>query len=318
MNEWGREGMPYLFVIDYAIRQPLLIALSEVSPEEVLFKLHERPHPPAPSSYQRRGSPLFRFSKSPEPFSVYHEKFSRAMAHIRRGDTYLLNLTCRTPIEFSSDLRSLFFQVHAPYKLLLENNVLVFSPECFVKIIDGRIYSFPMKGTIDAAVPDAEARILQDPKETAEHYTIVDLIRNDLSQVASSVRVDSFRHILKVHTNQKDLLQVSSTISGTLGNDYAAHLGDIFRALLPAGSVTGAPKEKTCEIIDDIEGYDRGYYTGIFGVFDGASVDSAVMIRYIERENDQFVFKSGGGITMYSDAKSEYQEMIDKVYVPLV
>ncbi len=240
------------------------------------------------------------------------------MAHIRRGDTYLLNLTCRTPIEFSSDLRSLFFQVHAPYKLLLENNVLVFSPECFVKIIDGRIYSFPMKGTIDAAVPDAEARILQDPKETAEHYTIVDLIRNDLSQVASSVRVDSFRHILKVHTNQKDLLQVSSTISGTLGNDYAAHLGDIFRALLPAGSVTGAPKEKTCEIIDDIEGYDRGYYTGIFGVFDGASVDSAVMIRYIERENDQFVFKSGGGITMYSDAESEYQEMIDKVYVPLV
>ena len=314
MNEWGREGMPFLFAIDYAISQPLLIPLSEVSCEEVLYDLPVRRNIPQMPEVDGE----LRFSKSPEPFSVYHEKFSRAMTHIRRGDTYLLNLTCRTAVDFPSDLRSLFYRVHAPYKLLLENKVLVFSPECFVKILDGRIYSFPMKGTIDRAINDAEVRILADPKETAEHYTIVDLIRNDLSQVSNDVRVDSFRHLSSVHTNQKDLLQVSSTISGTLGTDYAAHLGTIFRALLPAGSVTGAPKEKTCEIIEDIEGYNRGYYTGVFGVFDGANVDSAVMIRYIEREHDQFVFKSGGGITIHSDAESEYQEMIDKVYVPLV
>ncbi|MDP4197943.1 MAG: aminodeoxychorismate synthase component I [Bacteroidota bacterium] len=314
MNEWGRESMPFLFVIDYAIRQPLLIPLSEVKPEAVLFKIPNRTNANETSDH----APTLGFSKLPESFSVYQQKFARAMAHIQRGDTYLLNLTCRTPVALESNLRSIFHDVNAEYKILLEDSILVFSPECFVKIKDQRIASCPMKGTIDAALPNAENRILTDPKETAEHYTIVDLIRNDLSQIASSVEVDSFRHITRIETNQKTLLQVSSTISGALAGDWPARLGDIFQALLPAGSVTGAPKQKTCEIIDEIEGYDRGYYSGIFGVFDGNEVDSAVMIRFIEKYDAGFVFKSGGGITMYSDADAEYQEMIDKVYVPLV
>jgi para-aminobenzoate synthetase component 1 len=88
--------------------------------------------------------------------------------------------------------------------------------------------------------------------------------------------------------------------------------------LLPAGSVTGAPKEKTVEIIRAVESYDRGFYTGIFGFFDGQSLTSAVSIRYIEQTTDGLVFKSGGGITALSDAESEYQEMIKKIYVPVV
>src|SRR5690606_6983088 len=132
--------------------------------------------------------------------------------------------------------------------------------------------TFPMKGTIDASLPDAETRILDDPKEKAEHITIVDLLRNDLSRVAKQVRVDSFRYVEAVRTHDKILLQVSSEISGLLPEAYPARLGEIFAQLLPAGSVSGAPKRKTVEIINRVETHDRGYFTGVFGYFDGKNL----------------------------------------------
>jgi para-aminobenzoate synthetase component 1 len=316
MNEWGAASVPFLFAIDYAARRPFAVPLRELDNSILLFSLPERTN--AGRAAVERTKPL-PFNRQPESFEDYEKKFARVQQHLHRGDSYLLNLTCRTPIELPVELRSLFFATEAEYKLWIADQMLVFSPECFVRIDEGRIYSYPMKGTIDASVPNAETRILADEKETAEHYTIVDLIRNDLSQVATRVRVDSFRHVSRIRTDRKELLQVSSTISGDLPPTWRAQLGDIFRVLLPAGSVTGAPKVKTCEIINDVEGYDRGYYTGVFGVFDGKSVDTGVMIRFIERASDgQLAFKSGGGITIHSDARSEYHEMIDKVYVPLL
>ena len=96
-------------------------------------------------------------------------------------------------------------------------------------------------------------------------------------------------------------------------------IGDILTSLLPAGSITGTPKKKTVEILDKIENYDRGYFTGIFGVFDGEKLDSSVIIRYIEKDTNkknQYTYKSGGGITSDSDVHKEYQEMCDKVYIP--
>ena len=86
--------------------------------------------------------------------------------------------------------------------------------------------------------------------------------------------------------------------------------------LLPACSITGAPKVKTCEIIREAEKYERGFFTGVFGIFDGVKLESAVMIRFIENTSNGLVYKSGGGITCFSNAKKEYQEMIDKVYIP--
>jgi para-aminobenzoate synthetase component 1 len=175
-----------------------------------------------------------------------------------------------------------------------------------------------MKGTIDAKIPDAEKVILDDNKETAEHYTIVDLIRNDLNSVSKRVRVERFRYIDTIVTNEKNLLQVSSEVCGELEKNYLSHIGDIIFALLPAGSISGAPKRKTIEIIAAIEGRDRGYYTGIFGIFDGHNLDSGVMIRFIEKSGTSYIYYSGGGITSFSDPLSEYQEMIDKIYVPIV
>ena len=175
-----------------------------------------------------------------------------------------------------------------------------------------------MKGTIDASLPGAAVSLLSDSKELAEHNTIVDLIRNDLSMVATGVRVKRFRYLEEIQTNQKHLLQASSEITGILSADWPAHLGDIIRTLLPAGSISGAPKKKTLEIIREAETGSRGFYTGVFGIFDGQKLDSAVMIRYIEQQQGRYYFRSGGGITVNSNAISEYHELIDKVYVPII
>ena len=93
---------------------------------------------------------------------------------------------------------------------------------------------------------------------------------------------------------------------------------DILFKLLPAGSISGAPKQKTLEIIDGVEIKDRGFYTGVFGLFDGKNVDSGVSIRFIEKENGKFWYRSGGGITALSSAEKEYQELIDKIHVPTI
>ena len=189
--------------------------------------------------------------------------------------------------------------------------------ESFCSFLSGDFCSYPMKGTIDATLPDAVQTLMNDGKEAAEHATIVDLIRNDLSIVASHVRVERYRYIDVLQTNRGPILQTSSEICGELPEDYKRQLGDILFSMLPAGSITGAPKKKTMQIIREAEGYERGFYTGIIGYFDGNNMDSAVMIRFVEQEADGMYFKSGGGITFKSDARSEYEEMKQKIYVPI-
>lgn len=222
----------------------------------------------------------------------------------------------------------------------ISNSFVCFSPETFVRIKGGRIYSYPMKGTLDASLPNAEKLLMEDRKEAAEHATIVDLIRNDLSRVAEDVRVDKYRYIDVLHTNKGDILQTSSEISGRLPEDYPHHLGEILDAQLPAGSITGAPKDKTMQIIQEAEGYDRGFYTGIMGIYNQGELNSAVMIRFIEeetspvdfevdgeknfkanegkkpKESRKLYFKAGGGITSKSDCRREYEEVIQKIYLP--
>ena len=143
------------------------------------------------------------------------------------------------------------------------------------------------------------------------------MIRNDLGKVSKNVCVEKFRYIDRIHTSEKDLLQISSEISGKLPDNYESHIGDILESLLPAGSISGAPKQKTLEIISEAELHERNYFTGVFGYFDGHQLDSGVMIRFIENINGQLYYKSGGGITYFSEPEKEYQEMINKIYVPI-
>lgn len=311
MNELGAKGQPFAFIIDFDFEKPLIFDYNDSS------ELHWKT--PSSSNYipEICHSKDIEWAIYPIEFQEYEKAFTKIQRHIHNGDTYLLNLTMPTKVETNLSQEQMFHLSDAPYKIWLKNQFVCFSPEIFVQINEGVISSFPMKGTIDANIENAEQQLFNDVKEVAEHHTIVDLIRNDLSMVAIDVEVERFMYIDRIRTNQGDLLQMSSQISGKLPNDYRQSIGTIIDKMLPAGSICGAPKPKTVEIIKEVETYKRGYYTGIFGVFDGKNLDSCVLIRYLEQVGDQLNFKSGGGITFLSDCQSEYNELIQKVYVPI-
>ncbi len=312
MNRLGSRGEPFIFLMDFLMKNPLIFSAG-TSPKKLQWQTA------AKSSVPNSGKkPEIKYWNTfPVAFSEYKKGFDLVQKHIHSGDTYLLNFTQPTRVETNLSLEEIFQISEAPYKILLLNKFVCFSPEPFVKIKNGQISSYPMKGTIGAEAENAEELILSDSKELAEHNTIVDLIRNDLSLVAENVKVENFRYLERIHTNNKDLWQVSSKITGDLPENYASKIGDILFSMLPAGSISGAPKKKTVEIIRAAENYDRGYYTGVFGVFDGKNLDSCVLIRFIENQKGKLIYKSGGGITFMSEAVSEYEEMLKKVYVPV-
>jgi para-aminobenzoate synthetase component 1 len=312
MNELGAKGISFAFVIDFDFKKPLIFDIGDSA--KILWKT------PEATNYQEKqiqNGQKVAWNIHPVEFEKYQEAFSQVQQHIHNGDTYLLNLTMPTGITTNLSPEEIFHRSEAPYKIWLKNQFVCFSPEIFVRIKDGLISSFPMKGTISAEFENAEQILINDKKEIAEHHTIVDLIRNDLSMVSTDVQVDRFMFLDRICTNRGDLLQMSSQISGKLPENYQQQIGTILAKMLPAGSICGAPKLKTLEIIRKTETYERGYYTGIFGIFDGRNLDSCVLIRYLELVDDKLNFKSGGGITFLSDCQAEYNELIQKVYVPI-
>jgi para-aminobenzoate synthetase component 1 len=308
MNKYGSEKEPFMFIIDFDMKCPEIHKLDSV-PSGIKFQTPLFSN----TSRDNRDHEPVSLTRYPVSFQTYSEAFGKVHKQITLGNSYLLNLTFPTVIETDLTLEEIFFSSIAKYKLLYYDKFVVFSPEIFIRISEGAIRSFPMKGTIS----DAESLILNDSKEMAEHNTIVDLIRNDLSIIADRVRVDKFRYIEKIKTENGVLLQVSSEIKGRLRPGYKSRFGEIITSMLPAGSVTGAPKKQTVAIIRESENYERGWYTGVFGVFDGEALDSAVMIRYIEADSGKLCYKSGGGITYMSDPEKEYNELISKIYVPV-
>lgn len=312
MNKLGRDKVPFVFLIDFEMKK-IIIETDIDSNKYLEFDINGITN----SSILATNLSSYYFDKYPITKEKYTDGFNLIASEIQRGNSFLLNLTYPTRLMTNLSLGDIYRMTRSKYKIHLKDQFVCYSPEIFVKIDNGKISSYPMKGTIDAAVPNAKQVILQDEKEIAEHYTIVDLIRNDLSRVAKKVEVSKFRYVEELNTNEKNLLQVSSEVSGELPAHYNKTIGSIIFELLPAGSISGAPKPKTLEIIRTAEGQDRGYYTGICGYFDGQNLDSGVMIRYIEQESDKLFYRSGCGITSMSDLDTEYVEMIDKVYLPL-
>ena len=363
INQLASQDEPFLFVINYQGDKAFIRLLSDINPEECLFDFEGRGNlshvwketlKEEISEKETWKEEISETTWQIEPplYEDYERSFNIVKSNIMAGNSYLTNLTCRVPVSCNLSLEEIFHRAKGKYKLLLrrkrtqaedkahlkEENIeenltpfVCFSPETFVRIKGGRIYSYPMKGTLDASLPNAEKLLMEDRKEAAEHATIVDLIRNDLSRVAENVRVDKYRYIDVLHTNKGNILQTSSEISGRLPEDYPHHLGEILDAQLPAGSITGAPKDKTMQIIQEAEGYDRGFYTGIMGIYNQGELNSAVMIRFIEEEvfpskteeeknseaSRKQYFKAGGGITSKSDCRKEYEEVIQKIYLPI-
>ncbi len=315
MNRWSAQRRPFLFFTDFEGNQGSVIPLDEVDDRTLRFQFPRANNKPS-TLPALKVYPQGFLEKDPISFAVYEQAFAQVQKEINDGNSYLLNLAFPTKIQTNLSLFEIFAHTHATYSIWWKDHFTFFSPESFVQIKDGHISSYPMKGTIDASIPEAADRLLNNRKEKAEHATIVDLIRNDLSKIAKKVRVDQYRYLSKLATDQGELLQTSSKIRGELPPDYHQQLGDLFFELLPAGSISGAPKAKTLDIIKAAEAYDRGFYTGVAGLYDGKNLDSCVMIRFVEQQDDGLIFKSGGGITAQSQALEEYEEMIRKVYLP--
>ena len=308
LNKYGSLKEPFFFIISYDLSKFYIKPLKNL-PKEINFELNEK----VSSKLNKKET----IEKYPISYEEYKKRFDFVQEQIKSGNSYLLNLTSKTLIESKLSLEEIYSKANARYKLKFFDKFVCFSPEKFIEIKKNKIYTYPMKGTIDSKIPNAQAKILGDTKEMAEHTMVVDLLRNDLGIVASKIRVEKFRFIDKINAGDKKLLQVSSKISGHLEENWHEKIGDILSSILPAGSISGTPKKKTVEILNNIEGYDRDFYTGVFGVYDGKSLDSAVMIRFIEKdENGNLYYKSGGGITCDSDCTLEYEELIDKIYLP--
>ncbi|OOR98148.1 aminodeoxychorismate synthase component I [Haemophilus paracuniculus] len=311
-NHFGQNLTPFFFLIDFEQKKPLIYPLAEANASGLFFDFFNLNYI-APKKIEKP----FHFSFQPLAFESYKTGFEIVQKEIQAGNSYLLNLSYPTLIQTNFSLAEIFYASSAKYKLYLKDRFVCFSPECFVRIKDNYIYSYPMKGTINADEENAVDKLLNSEKEFSEHNTIVDLIRNDLALVSKNIQVKKYRYLEKIKTHKGAIYQTSSEICGELELNWQDQIGTLLAKLLPAGSISGAPKQKTVEIIQQAEQQERGYYTGIFGYFDGENLESAVAIRYIEQQDNQLIFRSGGGITAKSDLIEEYNEILEKVYVPI-
>ena len=314
INKLTNQSIPFIVLIDFMAKRSLVISKSQFNraPLRISFPEYSLNH-----RQKELGTLKLRLIKYPVPFKDYLESFNRIMDRIKKGNSFLANLTFQTPISLNLTLEEIFQYSKSKYKVLFSEKFVAASPEPFIKIRKGKIYTYPMKGTINARIPRAQQILQDDKKENSEHITIVDLLRNDLSRVADKVCVEKYKYFETIETQDKKIIQMSSCISGELSDDYMSKIGDIIYAMLPAGSITGAPKSETINMISEIENHERDFYTGICGYFDGESFDSCVLIRFVEKKGEKYFYRSGGGITYQSNAKKEYQEMIDKIYVPV-
>ncbi len=308
LNYYGKKDEDIFFAIDFEAKNHFISPLSNL-PKDILFEIEAKKPP------KNKKIP---YKKTPIDFDRYKKAFYEVKEEIKKGNTYLLNLTFPSAIDINYSLKEIYLYSDAKYKLYFKDQFVCFSPESFIEIKNNKIYTYPMKGTIDAKIENAKEKILSNEKEMAEHTMVVDLLRNDLAMVANRIRVEKFRYVEKIKAGDRELLQVSSEISGELPKNWNKRLGDIITSLLPAGSISGTPKKSTVEIIKRVEGYQRGFFTGIFGIYQNKTLKSAVMIRFIEKSENRLIYKSGGGITIDSDLFSEYKELQDKIYVPFI
>lgn len=257
----------------------------------------------------------------PQP-QVDYPQYDKAIAAIKDeiacGNTYELNYTYACKLPYKGDVYALFDSLSAqqqtPYQALIQNayeEVLSFSPELFFSLEGNRIRTKPMKGTIARKTNEREdyrqREILKnDTKNRAENVMIVDLLRNDLSKIAQtgSVKVNK---LFEIETYQT-LHQMISEVEASLHPDVSLY--DIFQAIFPCGSVTGAPKIKTMELIDRIEKQPRDIYCGAIGLLSPEACVFSVPIRILQRKKGEkdFRYQVGGAVVWDSRPEEEWEE----------
>lgn len=251
----------------------------------------------------------------------YCEMVEKAKRHIFEGDIFQAVLSNRLEAEYEGSLLDAYRVLRttnpSPYMFYLSSDdveIAGASPETLVKLVDSKLYTFPLAGTRPRGADHAEDQkleeeLLADEKERAEHNMLVDLGRNDIGKISEigSVNVEKYMSIERF----SHVMHIGSTVSGKLRNDKDAL--DAIAAILPAGTLSGAPKIKACQIINKLEKNKRGIYGGAIGYIDfTGNLDACISIRIAYAKNGKVFIRSGAGIVADSVPENEYRECLNK------
>ena len=251
----------------------------------------------------------------------YCEMVEKAKKHIFEGDIFQIVLSNRLSAPFEGSLLETYRLLRtinpSPYMFYFSGTdveVAGASPETLVKLEDGVLHTFPLAGTRPRGKDEEEDKalmteLLADEKECAEHNMLVDLGRNDLGKISrfGTVEVERYMDILKF----SHVMHIGSTVRGVIREDKDAL--DAIEAVLPAGTLSGAPKIRACQLIDELEGNKRGIYGGAIGYIDfTGNMDTCIAIRLAYKKNGRVFIRSGAGIVADSVPEKEYQECINK------
>ncbi len=251
----------------------------------------------------------------------YCKMVEQGKHHIREGDIFQIVLSNRLEADYEGSLlnayRVLRTKNPSPYMFYFSGTdveVAGASPETLVKLENGVLHTFPLAGTRPRGkTPEEdralEAELLADPKELAEHNMLVDLGRNDIGRISKFGTVEVERY----HTIERysHVMHIGSTVRGELAPGKDAL--DAIDAILPAGTLSGAPKLRACQLINDLENNKRGIYGGAIGYLDfSGNLDTCIAIRIAYRKNGKVFVRSGAGIVADSVPKTEYRECLNK------
>ena len=251
----------------------------------------------------------------------YCELVEKTKQHIYAGDIFqaVISRQFKSPYEGSlmNAYRVLRTTNPSPYMVYMridEDEIISTSPETLVKLTDGRVITFPIagsrpRGENEACDKQLEKELLQDEKELAEHNMLVDLSRNDIGKISQygSIEVTEY---MSVHKYSK-IMHICSQVEGDIDSKYDGL--DAIKAVLPAGTLSGAPKIRACEIIEELENEPRGIYGGALGYLDfTGNLDTCIAIRMAVKSNNQVYVQAGAGIVADSVAKLEYEESANK------
>lgn len=252
---------------------------------------------------------------------TYCEMVERAKNYIHEGDIFQVVLSNRLSAEFEGSLLNTYRILRtinpSPYMFYFSGTdmeVAGASPETLVKLEDGILHTYPLAGTRPRGKNFAEDKLLEkellaDEKELAEHNMLVDLGRNDLGKISEfgSVEVEKFHAIEKF----SHVMHIGSVVRGKIENKFDAL--NAIESVLPAGTLSGAPKIRACEIISELEKNKRGIYGGALGYIDfSGNMDTAIAIRIIYKKNGKIFVRSGAGIVADSVAEKEFEECMNK------
>ena len=245
----------------------------------------------------------------------------KAKHHIREGDIFQIVLSNRLAAPFEGSLLNTYRVLRtinpSPYMFYFSGTdveVAGASPETLVKLENGVLHTFPLAGTRPRGKTDEEDKALEkellaDEKELAEHNMLVDLGRNDLGKISrfGTVEVEKFHSIERF----SHVMHIGSTVRGEIRDGCDAL--DAIEAVLPAGTLSGAPKIRACQLIGELENNKRGIYGGAIGYIDlTGNMDTCIAIRIAYKKNGRVFVRSGAGIVADSVPEKEYQECINK------